>query len=214
LLLFLGLHDAIGALVKYVICALINTRLQNRSDFKPIFLQTGPAKRLLRTMKAVKEGRPLSQRATAALVRLYASEGFPPHDSLRLQPLKFREDAFPAARVVTRSLPVIPELMFVTGEQNAEEVAGRLEETPVVLVVRHSEAGEMEFLGYLTEADLRGVSSLLSRLALLPFFLFCLPSSSSFWLTSANCLFIAFFQVACTIVVRWGKLRGCRSEVI
>jgi hypothetical protein len=131
--------------------------LEGLLDAKPIFLQTGPAKRLLRTMKAVKEGRPLSQRATTALVRLYASEGFPSHDSLRLQPLKFREDAFPAARVVTRSLPVIPELMFVTGEQNAEEVAGRLLEAPVVLVVRQSEAGEMEFLGYLTEADLRGV---------------------------------------------------------
>lgn len=131
--------------------------LKGLLDAKPIFLQTGPAKRLLRTMKAVKEGRPLSQRATTALVRLYASEGFLLHDSLRLQPLKFRADAFPAARVVTRSLPVIPELMFVTGEQNAEEVAGRLEEAPVVLVVRQSEAGEMEFLGYLTEADLRGV---------------------------------------------------------
>lgn len=122
-------------------------------------LQTGPAKRLLRTMKAVKEGRSLSQRATAALVRLYASEGFPAPDSFRLQPLKFRKDASPAARVVTRSLPVIPELMFVTEDKDPEEVAVLLEETPVVLVVRgQGVEGEMEFVGYLTKAELRGVS--------------------------------------------------------
>ncbi|GAQ85338.1 hypothetical protein KFL_002300100 [Klebsormidium nitens] len=118
---------------------------------------TGPAKRLLRTMKAVKEGRSLSQRATAALVRLYASEGFPAQDSFRLQPLKFRKDASPAARVVTRSLPVIPELMFVTEDKDLGEVAVLLEETPVVLVVRGQPAeGGTEFVGYLTKAELRG----------------------------------------------------------